>query len=497
MIRFYPRIKVRLSAVVGFDRQKAEIIELSPSSILLKPFNPVLSIHRQDISSNAPVVLAFSLPGHGRFEYSCNIVRIDRNGYVLRPSDIDFTGKLKLWQFVAKRLANLNTCPYCGRVYDQLPILCPRCGWMLDFTSPNYFEYHEKTLLLLRLFFKSKALSADELRRVINYLDTEIARKTGTEAFQEFVGTCPQMLEVFSIIRRVAATDIPVMILGESGTGKELTALAIHERSNRSNKSFITINCASIPENLLESELFGYEKGAFTGAVSTKKGLLEMADGGTLFLDEIGELPANLQAKLLRFLEDGMVRKLGSNEAKKIDVRIISATNRDLEESVRAGTFRADLYWRLNGFPLRLPALRERGEDKIILARYFLKKFSTELKSPAKEFTRDALKAIEDYNWPGNVRELINRIRRACVMTNSEFVTAQDMGLETIVSPSLPPVSLKSVTHTNRRELIIKALVQNNFVISRAASSLNISRQRLHTLIKQYSIDVDELKRKL
>ncbi len=496
MIRFYPRIKVQLSAAIGFDRQKAEIVELSPSSIFLKPSDSILSIHRKDISIEGPVVLTFSLPGYGRFEYSCNIARRDKDGYVLIPNDIDLTGRMKLWQFVAKRLAGLNTCPYCGRLYESLPLICSRCGWMLDFTSPNYFGYHERTLLLLRLFFRCKALPTDKLRRVINFLDTEIEHRAGSEAFQEFVGTCPEMLEVFSIIRRVAVTDIPVLIAGESGTGKELTALAIHERSSRSSKSFVTINCASIPENLLESELFGYQRGAFTGAVTTKKGLLEMADGGTLFLDEIGELPANLQAKLLRFLEDGMVRKLGSNEARKIDVRIISATNRDLEKSVGTGTFRADLYWRLNGFPLRLPPLRERGEDKIILSRYFLKKFSTELKSTAKEFTRDALMAIEEYHWPGNVRELINRIRRACVMTHSELVTAQDMGLENILSSSLPPCSLRSVTHTNRRELIIKALAENNFVISRAALSLNISRQRLHTLIKQYSINIEELKRK-
>ena len=494
MIRLYPRIKCQLSAAVGFDRQKAEITELSPSSIFLRPLDTSLSIHRRDISVDGPVVLSFSLPEHGSFEYSCNIIRSDRNGYVLRPSDIDLTGKIKLWQFIAKRLVNTNSCPYCGRLYERLPLICSKCGWMLDFTSPNYLEYHEKTLLFLRLFYRAKSLSSDQLRRVINFLDTEIVHRTGSESFQEFVGTCPEMLEVFSIIRRVAQTDIPVLITGESGTGKELTAIAIHERSSRRNRSFVTINCASIPENLLESELFGYERGAFTGAVSSKKGLLEMADGGTLFLDEIGELPANLQAKLLRFLEDGMVRKLGSNTAKRIDVRIISATNRDLEELVRKGGFRADLYWRLNGFPLRLPPLRERGEDKIILARYFLKRFSTELKSTAREFTRDALRAIEEYHWPGNVRELINRIRRACVMAHQEFITAQDMGLES-VSPA--SVSLRSVTHSNRRELIIKALAENNFVISRTAQALNISRQRLHTLIKQYSINIDELKRKL
>jgi transcriptional regulator with GAF, ATPase, and Fis domain len=236
------------------------------------------------------------------------------------------------------------------------------------------------------------------------------------------------MKEIFSKIRKVAPTDIPVLILGESGTGKELTALAIHERSTRNNNAFVPINCAAIPESLLEAELFGYERGAFTGAYTSKKGKFEDADGGTLFLDEIGELSPNLQAKLLRFLENQIVERIGATKGRKVNVRVIAATNCNIEFAIENGQFRKDLYYRLSAFPINLPPVRERGGDKEVLAKYFLKRFSREMGLP-KEFTEDAITSIRNYGWPGNVREIINKVRKAIIMANDKLISPQDLDL--------------------------------------------------------------------
>jgi transcriptional regulator with PAS, ATPase and Fis domain len=295
------------------------------------------------------------------------------------------------------------------------------------------------------------------------------------------------MKEVFSKIRKVGTTDLPTLILGESGTGKELTALAIHERSTRHGKAFVPINCAAIPETLLEAELFGYERGAFTGAYHSKMGKCEQADGGTLFLDEIGELSPGLQAKLLRFLENQIVERIGARTGKKVNVRVISATNCKLDSVIAEGRFRKDLYYRLNGFTIDLPPVRERSEDKIVLAKYFLKTFSRET-GVSKVFTEEAVKAILGYAWPGNVREMINKIRRAIVMSDGDFIKPEDLEIEMGGAADEKEDTLKEVKGKIEKQKVKEALeiCANN--ISNAAKMLGISRPSLYNLKRKYNL---------
>lgn len=318
-------------------------------------------------------------------------------------------------------------------------------------------------------------------------LPTE-AVKTEDDETKEMIGTSYLMMQIFSTIRKVASSDIPVLLIGETGTGKELTAQAIHERSARKSGPFIAINCGAIPEGLLESELFGYERGAFTGAHVQKKGKIEDAHGGTLFLDEIGELPLSLQVKLLRFLEDHRVGHLGGNKEIIVDERIISATNSDLKIASSASSFRADLYYRLHGVAITLPPLRERGDDVSLIARAFLKKFEKENSSmKIKGLTPDAMDAIKAYHWPGNIRELINRIRRAIVMTEDGWITAEGLELK-VVETASKPKTLREATDAVERELILNALNKHHGNISIVARELGISRPNLYALIIKYNL---------
>jgi transcriptional regulator with PAS, ATPase and Fis domain len=290
------------------------------------------------------------------------------------------------------------------------------------------------------------------------------------------------------MIRKVAPTEMNVLILGESGTGKELTARAIHENSSRKHGPFIAVNCAAIPESLLEAELFGYEKGAFTGATSTRKGKFELADGGTLFLDEIGDLSPGLQAKLLRFLEERIIERIGSESTRKIEVRILAATNSDLDNLLQQGSFRTDLFYRLNSFTIKLPPLRERGDDKLLLARHFLGKVVLG-ESETKDFSRDALEAISNYAWPGNVRELGNKVRRGFLMAAGEQIDAASMELTELDLP-VESMSFKGMDLKSRDEKVRDVLASHNFNISRAAKELKISRPSLYSIMKKLGLRI-------
>jgi len=363
------------------------------------------------------VGLRYELPKHGEFEILGEIVRKDKEGIATKFYNLSRDAKIKLWDYIRENLVDETTCPYCGGENVRKVRKCNECGWSLNFESPNYLISHEKESFINRLAAKSSVFTLEDIYKLLNFIDVEILGVgKSLEINQEFVGSSRAMLDVFSMIRRVAPTDLPVLITGESGTGKELTAMAIHERGARRGGPFVPINCAAIPENILEAELFGYEKGAFTGAYNTKIGKFEYADNGTIFLDEIGELSPNLQSKLLRFLEDRIIERIGAKEGKKVDVRLIAATNKDLKSAIVKETFRKDLFYRLDAFTIHLPPVRERGDDKVILARYFLNKFSKEL-SASKTFSKEAIDSIRSYDWPGNVREIINKIRRAVVMS--------------------------------------------------------------------------------
>ncbi len=338
-------------------------------------------------------------------------------------------------------------------------------------------ELDELKLLLQRTFYVA------ELEREYR----EMHRHLNSETFEGIIGTSPQMRGVFAFIRKAAPTSAPVLILGESGTGKEMAALAIHRRSLRRDKPFIAINCNAIPENLLESELFGHEKGAFTGANQMRKGLIEGAAGGTLFLDEIGELPPPIQVKLLRFLQEQTFMRVGGRTEIQIDTRVIAATNADLKESTAKGDFREDLYFRLAVIVINLPALRERSDDLTLIAREFLHRYSTQNGRSGLTFAPEALRALNRHSWTGNVRELQNRVQRAVIMADGKRITAKDLELES-GSDDLPPVTLKEARESIERDMIQQALKRHLGKISSAAAELGISRPTLYELMEKLAI---------
>jgi len=332
------------------------------------------------------------------------------------------------------------------------------------------------------------------LRRCIQVVELEkeyreLQQSQRHDVFENMLGTSPQMQAAFAFIRKVAGTDAPVLLLGESGTGKEMAAAAIHRRSARKNGPFVAINCNAIPENLLESELFGHEKGAFTGAHIQRNGLMETASGGTLFLDEIGELPPTIQVKLLRFLQEQRLQRVGGRQEIQIDTRLVAATNADLKQMIEAGKFREDLYFRLAVVTIRLLPLRERGEDVVFLAREFLQRYAAQSGRTKLVFTPDALRAITRYSWPGNVRELQNRVKRAVIMTSGLRVTARDLELaqaQDVASLSAP--TLKQARENVEREMIQQALKRNAGRITSAAADLGISRPTLYELMDKLGI---------
>ncbi|MCC6543679.1 MAG: PEP-CTERM-box response regulator transcription factor [Nitrospirae bacterium] len=310
------------------------------------------------------------------------------------------------------------------------------------------------------------------------------------EGLDDILGNSSSMNHVYETIRKVATVDVPVLILGETGTGKELTARAVHRLSDRRDKPFIVINCGAIPETLLESELFGHEKGAFTGATSRRKGRIEYAEGGTLFLDEIGELSFSLQVKLLRFLQENIIERIGGREEIQVNVRILAATNMDIKKAIGDGRFREDLYFRLSVVSINLPPLRERGNDSLLLARAFLQRYSSEFKKNVRGFKDEAVKALSEYSWPGNVRELENRVKRGVVMTDGEWLSPLDLEF-TAPDDSIEQIpSLHEARETLEKRLISEALLRHGSNITHAARDLNISRQTLTSMINKYGITV-------
>jgi two-component system NtrC family response regulator len=297
----------------------------------------------------------------------------------------------------------------------------------------------------------------------------------------------PEMLKLCRTVERVATTNATVLLLGESGTGKELLARALHDLSGRRAQKFVAINCAAIPENLLESELFGYEKGAFTGAVKQTPGKLELANKGTLFLDEIGDLPTSLQAKLLRFLQERVVERVGGRAEISVDVRIVCATHQDLKELISAGKFREDLYYRLAEIVLPIPPLRSRPGDASLLAHAFVRRFATEQHRGTMTLLPAAIDAIEAHGWPGNVRELENCTKRAVIMAEASTLRAEDFGLE-ISSADPEMFNLRRVRDNAEREAVVRVLGRVNGNISRAAEVLGVSRPTLYDLMERFGL---------
>ncbi len=334
--------------------------------------------------------------------------------------------------------------------------------------------FDDKTLELLTIF-SSQASLIIQNALLVNELTLDNQRlneQIKSMQYNGIIGSCESISKIFEKVKKVATTDVSVLITGETGTGKELFSREIHRLSNRHKGPFVTINCAAIPENLLESELFGHVKGAFTGAIANKIGKFQAAHKGTLFLDEMGELPLNLQVKLLRALERKVITPVGSNKPIQVDIRIVAATNKNLEEEVQAGRFREDLYYRLNVISLHLPPLRERGDDLILLARFFLQKFAAEYNRNIKGFTRSAIIALRKYRWPGNIRELENRIRKAVILADGTHIDSQDLDIKENQFQKILP--LAEAKEKFQAEYINEVLALNNGNRTKTAKDLGV-----------------------
>lgn len=393
---------------------------------------------------------------------------------------------------------------------------CPTCKVIV--LSGN--ENHENALSAVGMGaydFYHKPINLDELKIILSRafhvagleeenrrLQQETRKDEG--GYSGIFGQCPAMQKVFSTIKKVASIDIPILILGESGTGKEIVAQAIHNRGLRGGAKFIAINCGAIPENLLESELFGHEKGAFTGAQSRVQGKVEFADQGTLFLDEIGEMPALLQVKMLRFLQDKLVQRVGGREDIPVDVRVMAATNINITDAMKKGEFREDLYYRLGVITIELPPLRERGGDIDLLANVFLRRFSQEFNIKIRSFSAAAMQWIKEYDWPGNVRELENKVKRAIVMAETPIIEPWDLGFveredvnETDGTDNpggvgvaqgidFAGMSLKDARHQVDQLLLQRALEESQGNVQQAAEILEVSRPTLYDLLKKHGL---------
>ncbi len=348
------------------------------------------------------------------------------------------------------------------------------------------YDFYQKPIdadilgLIVDRAFQLSSLERENRRLIVRSSDSPLSR---------IVAASAEMNKIFRMVEKVAPTDASVLLLGESGTGKELLARALHDMSPRKDKRFVVINCAAIPENLLESELFGYEKGAFTGANKQTIGKTEYAHGGTLVLDEVGDLPQSLQAKLLRFLQERKIERLGGRMEIPVDVRVICATHQNLEDMIKAGSFREDLFYRISEITLNIPALRERGSDSILLSRFFLERYGSQHGRVLKGFTHQAERAIQAFEWPGNARELENRVKRAAIMAEGSRVNVDDLELSDPEESQIEvPLNLKQVREHAEKLAIQKALALCGQTVAQAADMLGVSRPTLYVLMEKHGL---------
>ena len=351
--------------------------------------------------------------------------------------------------------------------------------------SMGAYDFYKKPVDIDELgFIVARAFHLHQIEE-----DNRRLESGGSSVLGSIITAAPEMMKVGKTIERVASADVSVLLLGASGTGKELLARAVHEKSGRKGE-FVAINCAAIPENLLEAELFGYERGAFTGAVKSNVGKIELAQGGTLFLDEVGDIPLPLQVKLLRFLQERVIERIGGRQPIAVDTRIVCATHQDLEAMIADGRFRDDLYYRLAEIVVKIPSLTERSGDAVLLARHFVNRFGRDLNVGVQSLSPDAIEAIEAHPWPGNVRELENRIKRAVIMADEKSITAGDLDLQAgkVPSDDVLPINLRAAREVADRKAIRQAMSRTDNNISGAAKLLGISRPTLYDLLKQYRL---------
>jgi DNA-binding NtrC family response regulator len=407
------------------------------------------------LAVNSVASLRFAMgPPLINLEILARVVRAVTQGIGVEFLDLDVHSRSLLYDYLTPLWPRkLTDCPFCGQeLPTPTPRYCPVCQKSMDWRENGHMK--------------------------------EIAS-------EEMIGTCKAMRDIFYLIRKVAITNVPVLITGASGTGKEMVARAIHQRSHWRQGPFVEVNCGAIPRDLLESELFGHEKGAFTGAYRTTIGHVERAQGGSLFLDEVGELPVDLQVKLLRFLQEYTFHRVGGRQPLKVDIRIISATNSDLQDLIAAGRFREDLYYRLDVVKISLPLLKDRGDDSLIMANLYLKRYAAKLGKDISGFTPEAIAALQRHSWPGNVRELINRVRRAVVMAEVQRVAPEHLGLDqvgSIAEPAFNGKSLKEARAEFEARLVGEALHHFQGNVYLASRALKVSRSTMYHFIQKYQL---------
>lgn len=437
-------------------------------------------------------------------------IMLDKEGYeVLTASSgeeaLQLIGEasydLMLCDMKMPRISGLEVLKKSQELYPHVPVII--------ITAYSTSESAMEALKIGAYDYIQKPFQVDEIKLIIqNALEKKQLLTENIQLKEDLykkyrldniIGGSEAMLKVFELIHKVAPSKANVLISGESGTGKELVARAIHFNGPRRNKPFVTVNCGAIPENLLESELFGHKKGAFTGAIANKRGLFEMAHGGTIFLDEIGELNKNLQVKILRVIQDKTFTPVGGTEEIEVDVRVISATNRELEEEVKAGNFREDLYWRLNVIQIKLPPLRERVEDIPRLAMYFLEKYAKEQNKNITKFSAGAMALLENYDYPGNVRELENIVERAVALESGSVISPQSLParLQAVTAPcqspqiSLPPdgIDLEKTIDEIEKTLLLQALERSGGVKTKAAELLKLSFRSFRYRLEKFGLE--------
>jgi DNA-binding NtrC family response regulator len=458
------------------------------SGAIMPPLHSYQSVDMNDTHERALIYVARNpdeaLAGHLESRgWSISIARSPSEAVRATRSDIPSAGLVDTTRLTARDLAAL-----------EASLRQQQIGW-IALANPERLDEPDVRRLIRNYCFDYVKLPV--AHPTVDYLlghafgmvalcDLDMVAGLAAAGEDEMVGTCEAMQQLFRTIRKVANTDASVFISGQSGTGKELTALAIHERSPRRKEPFVAINCGAIPHHLLQSELFGYERGAFTGAHQRKIGRVEAAHGGTLFLDEIGDLPLESQASLLRFLQEGKIERLGGRESVTVDVRVISATHVDLESAMREGQFRADLFHRLCVLRIDEPPLRARGKDIEILAHHILHKFKTDSTRKIRGFAPSAIEAMYSYGWPGNVREMINRVRRAIVMAEGKLITAEDLDLAQFTAQET--TTLAQARDTAEKRAIEAALLRHRHRLNEAAMDLGISRVTLYRLMAAHGL---------
>lgn len=429
-----------------------------------------------------------------RAEDGCVAVLIDSEADYVKPDGAKLEGSRSVldgFLYSDQKLCHLMTkWPHLRLIAltNGSPLIQNRLGHLIR--QGLIYDFHSLPVDRTRLFYCLGHIQG--LTLLERSPQSRLLKKT-SKGYGQLIGTSPKMQRIYNTINRIDGINVPVLITGENGTGKEVVAKTIHKHSPYCNGPFVAINCAALPENLIESELFGHEAGAFTGAVQRKIGKVELADNGTLFLDEIGDMPVDLQTRFLRFLQDSSFERVGGLKSLKIKTRIIAATNVNLQDAINKGTFREDLYYRLNVISIHVPPLRDRCEDVRLLADSYLEKFRITYRKPRLDFTHYSYELMNKYDWPGNVRELINAVRRATILAKNRFLKPENLGLKVSLEDVRKTcVSLSEARADFDRQFIHATLIRNNFNISKAADELQTSRVSLYRLIKKLDIDNKE-----